>query len=65
MNFDRLIIFTRYPAPGKTKTRLIPALGPKGAAALQKQMTERTVVRARQLLTEHPLLLEVRYEGCR
>lgn len=65
MSEDRLIIFTRYPVPGKTKTRLIPALGAEGAAALQKQMTERTVARARQLRQEQPLFLEVRYEGSR
>lgn len=35
-----LIVFTRYPEPGKTKTRLIPALGAEGAADLQKKMTE-------------------------
>ena len=44
---QRLIIFTRYPEPGKTKTRLIPALGPDGAAALQRQMTEHTLHQAR------------------
>jgi rSAM/selenodomain-associated transferase 2/rSAM/selenodomain-associated transferase 1 len=35
-----LIIFGRYPVPGRTKTRLIPALGPAGAAELQREMTE-------------------------
>ncbi|GAB6904390.1 Glycosyltransferase, group 2 family protein [Desulfosarcina cetonica] len=44
-----LIIFGRYPVPGKTKTRLIPALGPAGAADLQRRLTERTVAAARQL----------------
>ncbi len=39
----RILIFTRYPIPGKTKTRLIPALGPEGAADLQKSMTEHAV----------------------
>jgi glycosyltransferase A (GT-A) superfamily protein (DUF2064 family) len=34
MNEVRLVIFTRYPEPGKAKTRLIPALGAEGAAAL-------------------------------
>lgn len=46
---SRLIIFTRYPEPGKTKTRLIPALGGEGAALLQRQLTEHTVAQARQL----------------
>lgn len=35
-----LIYFTRFPEPGTTKTRLIPALDPKGAAELQRAMTE-------------------------
>ena len=30
-----LIVFTCYPEPGKTKTRLIPLLGAEGAADLQ------------------------------
>jgi rSAM/selenodomain-associated transferase 2/rSAM/selenodomain-associated transferase 1 len=40
---ERLIIFTRYPQPGRAKTRLIPALGAEGASALQRQMTEHTL----------------------
>lgn len=39
----RVIVFTRYPEPGKTKTRLIPELGPQGAADLQHDMTEHMV----------------------
>ncbi len=42
-----LIIFTRYPEPGVTKTRLIPALGEVGAATLQRQMIEQTLTTAR------------------
>ena len=45
----RLLIFTRYPAAGKTKTRLIPALGADGAARLQKRLTEKTIAQARLL----------------
>lgn len=40
---NRLIVFSRYPLPGRAKTRLIPALGPAGAAELQRRMTERTM----------------------
>ena len=40
---NRIIIFTRYPEPGKTKTRLISALGEQGAAQLQKKLTEYTI----------------------
>lgn len=41
------IILTRYPQPGRTKTRLIPALGAQGAAWLQEKMTRHTVDRLR------------------
>lgn len=46
---QRLIIFTRYPDAGKVKTRLLPALGPEGAATLYRQMAEHTVWQARFL----------------
>ena len=39
----QLLIFSRYPTPGQTKTRLIPALGAEGAAELQRRMTEAIV----------------------
>lgn len=39
----RLILFGRYPVPGRTKTRLIPALGPAGAADLQRRLTQRSL----------------------
>ena len=60
---ERLIIFTRFPEPGTTKTRLIPALGAHGAADLQRRMTERMLRMASGLQTKRPLNLEVRYEG--
>jgi uncharacterized protein len=40
---ERTIVFGRYPFPGKVKTRLIPHLGPAGAADLQRQLTETTI----------------------
>lgn len=46
MKQQRLIIFTRYPEPGRTKTRLIPVLGAEGAAQLQQRMTEHTLAQA-------------------
>lgn len=60
---ERLIIFTRYPEAGKTKTRLIPALGADGAATLQRQMTEYTLDQVRQLQHQRPITLEVRFAG--
>jgi uncharacterized protein len=47
---NELIIFTRYPEPGKTKTRMISLLGADGAAGLQRQMTEFTVLKAKQIV---------------
>ncbi len=49
---ESLIIFTRYPQAGKTKTRLIPALGEEGAAQLQKKLTEYTLKEADQLTVD-------------
>lgn len=61
----RLVIFTRYPQPGTTKTRLIPALGPEGAADLQRQMTEHTLgqVAAWQTQFPHDLTVEIWFSG--
>ena len=42
---DGLFVFTRFPQPGYTKTRLIPALGEQGAANVQRQMTEHLMSR--------------------
>jgi rSAM/selenodomain-associated transferase 1 len=52
---QHLLIFTRWPEAGKTKTRLIPALGPEGAAQLQKQLTEQTADLARSFLQQDPI----------
>lgn len=60
---ERLIIFTRYPDPGTTKTRLIPLLGAEGAADLQRKMTEHTLSCVKRLTTSHKLSVEIRYEG--
>lgn len=39
-NSHLVILFCRYPLPGRVKTRLIPALGPVGTANLQRELTE-------------------------
>jgi len=59
----RLIMFTRYPQPGSTKTRLIPALGEEGAASLQRKMTEFTMDTVKRLQRELICGVEVRFEG--
>ena len=39
----RIIIFAKAPLPGFAKTRLIPVLGPAGAASLARRMLHRTL----------------------
>ncbi|HEY9767054.1 MAG TPA: TIGR04282 family arsenosugar biosynthesis glycosyltransferase [Coleofasciculaceae cyanobacterium] len=58
-----LIIFSRYPEPGKTKTRMIPNLGAEGAAELQREMTEHTLNTAKQLLCRRKFTIEVHFAG--
>lgn len=42
-SWTTVIVFARAPVPGQAKTRLIPALGPLGAAALAQRMLEHAV----------------------
>ena len=60
---DRLIIFGRYPVPGRTKTRLIPVLGPAGAADLQRKLTEKTLNTVKSFSSGRGIEVEIRYEG--
>lgn len=60
---NRVILFSRYPIPGKTKTRLIPALGPAGAADLQRRLTEKTLMTVREMSRKEDIEVEVRFEG--
>ena len=60
---ERLIVFTRYPQPGLTKTRLIPALGPEYAAKLHRRLAERTVEAMRAVTWSRSAELEIRYAG--
>lgn len=63
MTSDRLIIFTRYPEAGKAKTRLIPALGAEGAAALHRQMADYTLQQVQTFQFQHSVEVEVRFAG--
>lgn len=60
---DHLVMFTRYPAPGATKTRLIPALGSEGAARLHREMTAHTLHTVEQLRFVGDMSAEVRVVG--
>lgn len=59
----RLILFTRYPVPGKAKTRLIGELGAVQAAHLQKQLTEYTLGAVRAVADDADTEIEIRYAG--
>ncbi len=60
---ESLIIFSRYPEAGKTKTRMIPVLGPEGAARLQREMTEHTLRQAQQLQSKRARSIEIHFTG--
>lgn len=47
MTAPRIALFTRFPEPGRAKTRLIPALGAERAAALHRRLAERTLAAVR------------------
>jgi uncharacterized protein len=47
-----LIVFTRWPVAGRTKTRLIPAYGADGAADIHRQLIARTANAVRALPPE-------------
>lgn len=54
-----LSLFAKYPLPGFAKTRLIPSLGPEGAAAVHRHLAGRTC----KLLLETGQPVTVHYTG--
>jgi rSAM/selenodomain-associated transferase 2/rSAM/selenodomain-associated transferase 1 len=60
---EKLILFTRYPVPGKAKTRLIPELGEEGASKLQEIMTGYAVLNARCYAACSDAEIEIRIDG--
>lgn len=44
-----LLIFARYPEPGKVKTRLMPELGSTGACTVYRRLAEQVVRNARSV----------------
>jgi uncharacterized protein len=60
---DRLVIFTRFPEPGKVKTRLIPALGRRGSADLLADMTRHILSVADRVTKSDGVTAEVHFDG--
>ncbi|WP_330202272.1 TIGR04282 family arsenosugar biosynthesis glycosyltransferase [Cyanobacterium sp. Dongsha4] len=58
-----LIIFTRYPEIGKTKTRLIPAIGAEKACFFHKLMTEMTMKKAEKLKEKVDVDVSIYFAG--
>ncbi|MBZ5638185.1 MAG: TIGR04282 family arsenosugar biosynthesis glycosyltransferase [Acidobacteriia bacterium] len=46
---EALLVFLRYPIPGRTKTRLVPLLGEEGAAAVYRRVAEQVLRQASSL----------------
>ena len=63
VNPDLLLVFTRYPEPGKVKTRLIPALGSTGAASLHRRLTAHALSLAKAFADAGHLELRVAFDG--
>lgn len=58
-----LVVFARYPKPGRVKTRLMPALGARGAAALQRQLTRHILRVAQAFVRTREAQLTVCFTG--
>ena len=60
---DRIVVMTRFPKPGSTKTRLIPALGADRAAELHRCLIRRTLDVVCHWAENHDCEVELRYAG--
>ncbi|XP_013390834.1 uncharacterized protein LOC106159171 isoform X2 [Lingula anatina] len=61
---ETIVIFSRYPVPGKAKTRLIPLLGDAGAALAQRFMTEHILDVVHRFQCQHQSVrVEIQYYG--
>lgn len=59
----RLILFARIPVAGQVKTRLIPAVGAEGAAALHRRLVLRALRTIHAFRRSRPVDLEIRISG--
>ncbi|MFN3192760.1 MAG: TIGR04283 family arsenosugar biosynthesis glycosyltransferase [Aureliella sp.] len=61
--FEQLMVFARFPEIGKCKTRLIPALGPEGAANAHHEMTAHTLDWVNRLAERRGTRIEILAHG--
>ena len=59
----QIILFTRFPVAGRAKTRMIPALGPDGAARLHRRLAEHATAVARESAGTHDISFSVCFTG--
>jgi rSAM/selenodomain-associated transferase 2/rSAM/selenodomain-associated transferase 1 len=60
---QRVIVMARYPEAGKAKTRLIPALGPDGAASLHSCLVQHTLRTVRAFAEQSGCGIDVQFAG--
>jgi rSAM/selenodomain-associated transferase 2/rSAM/selenodomain-associated transferase 1 len=60
---QRVIVMARWPKAGIAKTRLIPALGPDGAANLHSCLVRHTLKTVREFAGRHISEIEVHFTG--
>ncbi len=60
---EEILIFTRYPEPGKVKTRLIPELGNQEAARIHRLLTERIITSLLPLRQSRPVHFFLYFTG--
>jgi hypothetical protein len=60
---ERVIVMARYPEAGKAKTRLIPLLGPDGAALLHRQLVTHTLSTVEMLACRRSVHFDVCFTG--
>lgn len=59
---ETLVLFSRYPQEGRTKTRLARLLGPEAAAKLQRRMTEYVTAQIAPWLAKRGARCEIRFD---
>ncbi len=60
---ESIILFTRFPQPGRVKTRMIDRLGSQGAAKLHTKMTEKVICQIQPALQKRKIELQIYYCG--